>query len=274
MNLNDFEQQIAPKIVDRGYRYFQDDRVDGPELIEEGLWLATVYGSESYRVEIRTDPQNSHTIHSWHCDCPYDYGPVCKHVAAALFEMAERESSESDSSHSKATSTTKDRIQEIFKNTSRDELQKFIMSCIKSVDGFKNRFLAHFGDRLGEDPVQQYRQIIRNYAKAAEDHYGFIDYRSAPTLTRSLWELNNKANELLEAGQIRESMALCQTLIEEIAKIYEMIDDSDGGAGDVVMQAFDTLDSIAQSATSTSKEELFEWCMQEFSLQKYHELRF
>jgi len=274
MNLNDFEQQIDPKIVDRGFDYFLDDLVDGPELIEEGVWLATVYGSDSYRVEVHTDSQNSPTILDWRCDCPYDYGPVCKHVVAVLYEMAETEYTSSDSPNVKENSHTKDDIQEIFKHTSKEDLQEFILSCIKSVDVFKNRFLAHFADRLNEDPVQQYRQIIRNYAKAAQDRYGFIDYRSASTLTRPLWELNKKANTLLEAGQIRESMALSQTLIEEVAEIYEKMDDSGGGAGDVVMQAFDTLSRITESASSTIKEELFEWSEQEFPLQKYHDFGF
>ncbi|MDR8389527.1 SWIM zinc finger family protein [Aliifodinibius sp. S!AR15-10] len=274
MNLNDFEQQIDPKIVDRGYNYFFDDLVDGPELIDEGVWLATVYGSENYRVEIQTDPQNSRAITNWQCDCPYDYGPVCKHVVAVLYVMTEREHSDPAYLKEQKKSTPKDKIQEIFKNTTQEDLQAFIKDCIISVDGFKNRFLAHFTDRLDEDPDRQYRSIIRNYAKAAQDRHGFIDYRSAPTLTRPLWELNQKANELLDAGKSVESMALCQILVEEIAEVIQHMDDSDGGAGNVVMQAFDTLDGIAGDGSSEIKKQLFEWCMQELPLQKYHDFGF
>lgn len=274
MNLNNFEQQIDPKIVDRGYDYFLDDLVDGPELIDEGVWLAMVYGTESYRVEIHTDPENSRAIMDWRCDCPYDYGPVCKHVVAALYVMAEREQSEPASPKEQKKSTPKDKIQEIFKNTTQEDLQEFILDCAKSVNGFKNRFLAHFADRLDEDPDQQYRSIIRNYAKAAQDRYGFIDYRSAPILTRPLWDLNQKANELINAGKTRECMALCQTLIEEVTVVIQQMDDSDGGAGDVVMLAFDTLDKVARDASSEIKEKLFEWCIQEFSQQKYHDFSF
>lgn len=96
MNLNDFEEQIDPKIIDRGYGYFLEDLVDGPELIEEGVRLAMVYGTESYRVEIHTDPEKSHVIKEWRCDCHYDYGPVCKHVVAVLYVMTETEITEPD----------------------------------------------------------------------------------------------------------------------------------------------------------------------------------
>ena len=274
MNLDNFEQQIDPKIVDRGYDYFLDDLVAGPELIEEGVWLAMVYGTESYRVEIHTDPGNSRAIVDWRCNCPYDYGPVCKHVVAALYVMAKREHSEPTSPKEQKETTPKDKIQEIFNNTSQEDLQEFIKDCIISVDSFKNRFLAHFADRLDEDPDRQYRSIIRNYKKAAQDRHGFIDYRSAPTVTRPLWELNQKANELLDAGKTVESMALCQVLIEEVAVVVQFMDDSDGGAGDVARMAFDTLGNIAHDASSEIKEKLFGWCLQEFLHQKYHDFGF
>jgi len=274
MNLDNFEQQIDSKIVDRGYEYFLDDLVDGPEIIGEDVWLATVYGTNSYRVEIHTDPFNRREIPDWRCDCPYDYGPVCKHVVAVLYVMVEGKHSEPVPPKELKDKTPKDKIQKIFENTSQEDLQEFIMGCIKTVDGFKNRFLAHFVDRLDEDPDRQYRSIIRNYAKSAQDRYGFIDYRSAPTLTRPLWELNKKTTELLEAGKIRESMSLCQVLIEEVPVFIQQMDDSDGGAGDVVMMAFDSIDKIARQASAEIKKELFEWCMQEFPLKKYHDFGF
>ncbi len=274
MNLDDFEEQIEPVIVERGYEYFLDDLVDGPELINEGEWLARVYGSETYGVEIRTDPKDSRSIREWRCDCPYEYGPVCKHVVAVLYAMAGKGQPVQDSSGSKKKPTPKDKIREIFKSTTEEELREFILSCIKSIDGFENRFLGHFADRLSEEPAQQYRNIIRNYAKAAGGRHGFIDYRSAPTFTRPLWDLNQKADELLNAGHTKESMALCQILVEEVAGVIGQMDDSDGGAGEVVLQAFDTLVSIATDAVSEINEELFEWCMSEFLQQKYNEFGF
>lgn len=274
MNLDDFEEQIDPKIVDRGYGYFIDDHVEKLELFEEGAWLATVRGTESYRVELHADPANSLAITDWRCDCPYDYGPVCKHVVAVLYALAERDNMEPDSPKKREQSTVKDNIREIFNNSTREDLEAFILDCIKWVDGFENRFMAHFADHLDGDPARQYRGIIRNYAKAAQGRSGFIDYRSAPTLTRPLWALSEKADALLDAEKTAGSMALCQILIEEVAGIIKNMDDSDGGAGDVVMLAFDTLGRIARRASSDIKEKLFEWCMQEFPRQKYHDFGF
>ncbi|MDZ7660446.1 hypothetical protein [Fodinibius sp.] len=171
-----------------------------------------------------------------------------------MYEMIERESVESDSPSTKEISTGKNDLQKIFESATKEDLQDFILSCIKSMDGFRNRFLGHFCGLLEEDPMQQYRQIIRNYAKAAEGQYGFIDYSSARTLIRPLWELNKKADTLRENGEVRESMELSQILIEEMVGLYQNIDDSGGGAGQVVMQAFNTLESIAKMLQQPSKK--------------------
>jgi len=61
INLDKFEHQIAPKIVERGYDYYHGGQVDELEMIEDDIWLATVYGSEAYRVEIHTDSQDTET---------------------------------------------------------------------------------------------------------------------------------------------------------------------------------------------------------------------
>lgn len=274
MNLNDFEKLVDPKIAERGYEYFLDGLVDTPECFDDGVWHARIHGSDTYRVEIQTDPQDNQTIRDWQCDCPYDYGPVCKHVVAVLYAIAGQIQPNLKSYNSKKKPTLKDKISKIFKNTTEEDLQEFILRCINSIDGFEDRFWGHFANRLDDDPVLQYRNIIRNYARAAGDRHGFIDYRSAPVLTRPLWELNQKADELFDTGYTNESVSLCQILVEEVTEIIGQMDDSDGGAGDVIIQAFNTLESVAADASSEIKGELFDWCTQEFSREKYHDFGF
>jgi len=273
MNLDNFDQQIDPKIVDRGYNYFFDDHVDGPESIDTGVWMARVYGSYVYNVQIHTEPENSREIRGWQCDCPYDFGPICKHVVAALYAMIDQEKSEPDSADEKRETKPKNRIQEIFKKSNEEDLQNFILASVKSVDGFRNRFLAHFADRIEDqqDPILKYRAIIRNYGRAAEGPYGFIDHESDHTLTARLRELNQKAEELLDDGHFNECLGICQPLVEETAVFIQNMHDSSGSAGGVIPSAFDTIGRLADGASSEIEQRLFEWCMQEFPLEKYHD---
>jgi hypothetical protein len=79
----EFEGLFQEKILERGRRYFEEDRVDDP-LIVDGVVLAKVHGTATYSVEF--DPERM----IFRCSCPYfdSYGN-CKHLAALLYRLAE-----------------------------------------------------------------------------------------------------------------------------------------------------------------------------------------
>lgn len=268
MNLNDFEEHISPVIIDRGYDYFVSEYVDGLEKVAPGLWFAEVQGSEIYSVEVNTKNKK---IMGWGCGCPYDYGPVCKHVVAVFYAIVEQiETNKNQKSDKKRKKKSKDKIQEIGEKVSKEELMQFILSLFRSDRSIRNRFIAHFADLLDEDLSMKYKTVVRNYYKAAQDRYGFIDYRSASTLTTPLYELADKASDLLAKENTVESLAICKSLIEEVPVFIQNMDDSDGGAGQIMNIAFETFDQIAAIAPPMMKDELFEYCITEFPKQKYH----
>ncbi len=274
MNLSNFEQYMDPTIIARGHSYFLDDLADKPRQMKPGVWRAKVYGTYTYHVEIHINPENHDEIKSWRCDCPYDYGPVCKHVVATLYAMYEDGKLKSAASDKKEMASPSEKKKEIFKETSHEDLQEFIKKCFATTDGFENRFLAYFADRLDEEPDQKYRTIISNYIRAAKGPHGFIDYDAAYSLTQPLWELNKKADKLLYAGNIRESLTICQVLVEEVAEVAGNIDYSEGGVRETITSAFNTLSELIEKAPPVIKDELFEWCLSEISYQKYRNYGF
>ena len=83
MNLKDFEKTVEPQIVNRGFHYFEDEAISEIEQVEKGEFCATVTGSEEYAVFVKIDKNLNITSHS--CDCPYDWGTVCKHEVAVFY---------------------------------------------------------------------------------------------------------------------------------------------------------------------------------------------
>lgn len=55
--------------------------MDEPKELEGGLFEAVVQGSDGYTVRVRV---KGSTVTEHVCDCPYDPGPVCKHVVALI----------------------------------------------------------------------------------------------------------------------------------------------------------------------------------------------
>ena len=274
MTLNNFENNISSILLERGYDYFKNQSVSNLDKIDSGLWMADVHGTDIYTVEIRTD---SKQIKGWDCDCPYDHGPICKHVVAtfyAIVECIELEKTIPKQGAGKKKRNRKDRIEDIFKNASKEALQQFIVSQFRRDYGLKNAFIAHFAELLNEDQNEKYHTIVRNIYKAAQGRHGFVDYYSARTLTVQLSDLAEKSEELLVKKNITEALALCKTLIEEVPIVVYNMDDSDGGASSVIDYAFNTFFHIAEQAPPILKDELFDYCLSEYPKEKYHDFGF
>ncbi len=82
--LSEFEHQIDEKILKRGLDYFKKGHVTSVNKLGDGDYEIIVEGTETYtvRLSIKGD-----VVTEYVCDCPYDMGPVCKHVVAALFYL-------------------------------------------------------------------------------------------------------------------------------------------------------------------------------------------
>lgn len=86
--LHQFEQSINETILHRGLSYFKNGLVNDPEEITKGMFEAVVEGTQNYLVHLQIE-NGIITDHS--CTCPYDYGPVCKHIVAVIFALQQEE---------------------------------------------------------------------------------------------------------------------------------------------------------------------------------------
>ena len=81
-----FLDDVDPVILSRGQDYYRQGYVESVDY-DNGLVTAEVSGSEvePYLVEVIFDEYGE--VEAWECDCPYEWGPVCKHVVAALLAV-------------------------------------------------------------------------------------------------------------------------------------------------------------------------------------------
>lgn len=85
MNLKNFQQTVEPQIANRGYHYYEDGYIEEIEQVEKGEFVATVQGTEEYSITVKIDEDLNVLSHS--CDCPYDWGTVCKHEVAVMYYL-------------------------------------------------------------------------------------------------------------------------------------------------------------------------------------------
>lgn len=84
IKLENFEEEVHLLITERGKEYFDANQVLMLKQTPDG-WSAVIEGSETYHVLL----EGHDVITNWNCTCPFEHGPVCKHVAAVFFAARE-----------------------------------------------------------------------------------------------------------------------------------------------------------------------------------------
>jgi hypothetical protein len=93
MNLDNFTKQIDFIIIERGLELYEQDLYS--EFSKLGNTYSMVaHGTNDYTVFATLD--HVRNIKEYDCDCPYDYGPVCKHIVCLLFVIRENPLPEND----------------------------------------------------------------------------------------------------------------------------------------------------------------------------------
>lgn len=142
MNLKNFEIEVEPKIVERGLDYYKNGDVRKLEKVGENEFSAVVFGTEKYSVYVKF---NGETIIEHECDCPYDYGDVCKHKVAVFYQI--RNGNFSDLS---------DKLNSLLTNLHESALRRFVANLLKTDANFRREFLREFDEDFEEDEDEDF----------------------------------------------------------------------------------------------------------------------
>lgn len=268
--IHNFEQHISRKILDRGASYFEENTVQN--LAQEGKnWAADVYGTDDYLVEITIE--NNGKIIDWSCDCPYDYGPICKHVAATLYAIADEWDDRNQSPVSPFVEilapTRKKPLAQIIDQLDIAEMRKLLTYFAQRQEEIRAYLLSNYSNTLETVSKSQYVQLVRAMIDSFDgDRYGFLEYRQAD-------RLGDKLSDLLDNAQEKQSWGLiylCEAIIEQLAETLNHADDSSGSLGGAMSSAFYTLNGLVEPDNNTPSDlvrHIFEYALMESQKEKY-----
>jgi uncharacterized Zn finger protein len=138
MNFPAFEIGIERKILDRGFDYYENNNVIDVENLGNGEFSAVVEGSEDYEVFVEIS-KGKVVEHS--CDCPYDWGDVCKHVVAVLYYIRDTEIL----GESTDKEGVKSQLQLIIDDMSEQDLRDYVLFYALRNRQFREDFTEEFG---------------------------------------------------------------------------------------------------------------------------------
>ncbi|MCB1639408.1 MAG: SWIM zinc finger family protein, partial [Thiothrix sp.] len=248
-----FEQQINPVIMERGRDYANNGLVNNLEETETDFWQAWVEGSDTYDVEIGLQGRQ---ITHYSCTCPYDQGPVCKHVAATLLLIARQENSPANSAPKQKKLSKAAQLSCILEQLERSELEQYIRETLRDRHQL-NAFLLRYQHLSGSrEPVaKRFRQQFESIARKHADR-GFIDYRSARHFST---EVDTLLDNLALVPSPNDRMEACYSIAEALASdIANAIDDSDGTLGGIMHQMTKILETAWPQLSATERQHGFE----------------
>ena len=274
--LNQFEQYIDETILKRGLQYFKKGHVHEPEEISPGVYEAIVEGTEDYTVQL-TLKNGIITEHV--CDCPYDLGPVCKHVAAVIFYLQQDElelniktkrAKTNQTSKPAKRKTVAEQVNELLEKATHDELKQFVREQALQNASFRNLFLSSFVQHNSNESKELYVKQVKSILKAASERDGFIDWSASRLVGKAVDNLLESARKQIDNCNYRSAVFICTAVMEQMTEALQYADDSNGEIGGRVEVAYEMLYNIALEQSSEEIRKLIiEYCFTSLEKQIY-----
>lgn len=245
--LDRLEEVIDARILERGQDYFDSGAVDEPEELEPGLYEAIVEGSDDYTVRVRLKG-NSVTEH--HCDCPYDLGPVCKHVVALLLDLRDNVFMRPAMAEGKKATkkpTVAQQVDSALSAVPHNELASFVRERCMADAAFRQQFFITCAPQtVGGDRKDHLKQI-RSGLRAVAGRGGYFGWNETFAAAAVLHDMLGQADSLIKKGHAPRALPMIDAVIEGGAEAMENADDSNGDIGGAITSAMELLANLAEA---------------------------
>lgn len=130
---------------------------------------------------------------SSYCDCPYDFGPTCKHETAAyfkLFEILNNKSTEISIIKKKTS------LKEILEGLTKEELIKIIEDIAEVNKSIKKSIIFKYSKSSDEDEIRKCRELVAEILEKNIERYNYELYDNYTGLMDELYILIDKITNI------------------------------------------------------------------------------
>ena len=222
MNLSNFKKHINPNIVERGYEYYLDNNVI--EIYEEDKNSFKIFVEGTNEYEIEVDINDNGDIINSYCDCPYDFGPICKHEVAAYFKLFEVLSNDNPNK----TINKKNNIEEVLNDLEKEELIDIILDFTTRDRSLREAIILEYSKVSDEEELKRCKELIDSIANKYGDRSGYIYYTEVPKFINEMEILHEKIRKVFEVDKnYLLALDIALLTMKEGVETFEYVDDSD-----------------------------------------------
>jgi hypothetical protein len=246
LSLDRFETEISPVIVQRGKEYWGRNHVLWLDKIDHDTYEAEVEGSENYQIQLTLADG---IVTEYECDCPFDQGPVCKHIVAVLFALRKELG---QAGWTGPDDLVMEKVRQALADATREELEDYLAELCKTDAMTRQKFLLRFNPPVSiqspaltkTDFMAEIKKILRPEKRGRyyEDYEDFSDQAD------QIDELLAAAKTQATPERIGTAVGLALAVIEIIVPSDDFYDEEDSLAS-CVANAIELLDTVAHLAT-------------------------
>lgn len=250
-----FLEDVDPKILARGLAYYHSGNVERLDR-DGGHVTAEVSGSdaEPYLVEIDFDENGG--VENWECDCPYDWGPVCKHTVAALLALQAEPPAEAPKKPPKDTAKRMDAIQRLVERADKEQLAALILERCREDKRFQSQVLSELEDS-GERELESIKELVGETIRA-NTRRGYIDEAGCDNICADLDDALDKARRRAQRGQWGRALEITRFVLLTGMKLAGEADSGSGSLTYTIEAALETV-GLAAGGLAESGEDRSEW---------------
>ena len=252
--LHHFEDYIDETILRRGLSYYKNGQVHEPEEIRTGEYEAIVEGTKDYAVRMTV---NNGVITEHVCNCPYDMGPICKHVVAVIFYLQQDEldlqqkpvktKPVAAKKKKKKRKTIAEQVDELLEKATHDELKQFVREQAKLNVSFRNLLLSSFVQYNADESKEFYEKQIKAILRSAKESEGSFDWYDARQVGNGVDHLLELAKKQIDNQNFKSAGLICTSSLEQMVGALEYADDSNGDMGSAIEASYEMLYTLAAS---------------------------
>lgn len=267
MRIDDFENEIDATILGRGQAYFEEGAVVELEQVRQGLYEATVAGSDDYIVEVEI---RNGEVKALECDCPYDYGPVCKHEVAVLYAIREiwEESEVGESGKIpgiRKKGKGKDEksmsaLTSLVNSLSLEELRSFLLHELRGDGGLQLRLQAAFPSQPVAVGRDYYEKLVSGLVGRGKR--GYYERGETSDIANKIDDLLDIAKAKIQSGDFQEAFDIATVLLNRVGALLSYCDEDDYSLCDCLYEVIEILKQLLEASPPRRiRDAVLEYCL-------------
>ena len=234
----EWETYFQKRILDRGYDYYFDDRVEDLRINSNRI-KAVVNGTDFYHVEINL---NGNKIIGMSCDCPYaEDGHNCKHMAAVLYEW-----------QLSATHPVIDNSK-LVKEASEEDVRSFLIQVLNDQPSLVETFKQYTQNEFSlTTMIDDLEGVVDSYS----DGYHYIDYEFSCDFCDNYEDAVDKWLDVLKK---KDQYSLAFKFLLKAYDIFDKLDieDNEGETYDVSFSIINACSNIIMCMEKSERIDAF-----------------